>query len=186
MKIYTKKGDDGSTGLLGGSRVPKHHMRIEAYGNIDELNSWIGLLREKMKGTKHADVLLEIQDRLFTIGSHLAVEPGYEGRVPLPQMDESDVQTLEKRIDEMDAELPPMTHFVLPGGNEVTAFCHIARCVCRRSERSVTFLTEHHPVDKVLLRYVNRLSDYLFTLGRKIGLETGAEEMPWKPRKSRE
>lgn len=182
MKIYTKRGDDGTTGLLGGMRVPKHHARIEAYGNVDELNSYLGVLRDLLEGSNHTAVLLEIQDRLFTIGSHLALEPGYEGRMQLPSITEEDVAFLEKEMDRMDASLPEMKNFVLPGGHIAVSHCHVARCICRRAERSVTFLTEQNPVPGVILHYLNRLSDYLFVLSRMVSQEKGAVETAWKPR----
>lgn len=182
VKIYTKKGDDGTTGLLGGTRVAKHHARIEAYGNVDELNSWIGLLRDELNDTPHAALLLEVQDRLFTLGSHLALDPAHVGKMTLPELRENDLVRLENAIDMMDSKLPPMRNFVLPGGHTVVSHCHIARCVCRRSERSVTFLTEQSEVPGVILQYLNRLSDYLFVLSRMVSVEKNAPEMPWKPR----
>jgi cob(I)alamin adenosyltransferase len=182
VKIYTKKGDDGTTGLLGGTRVAKHHARIDAYGNVDELNSWIGLLRDELHDTEHVSMLLEIQDRLFTLGSHLALDPEHVGKMTLPELSHTDVDALEKAMDAMDAKLPPMRNFVLPGGHPVVSRCHIARCVCRRSERSVTFLTEQSQVPVVILQYLNRLSDYLFVLSRMVAVEKNASEMPWKPR----
>lgn len=182
VKIYTKKGDDGTTGLLGGTRVAKHHARIEAYGNVDELNSWIGLLRDELNDTPHAALLLEVQDRLFTLGSHLALDPAHVGKMTLPELREDDLVRLENAIDTMDSKLPPMRNFVLPGGHPVVSHCHIARCVCRRSERSVTFLTEQSEVPGVILQYLNRLSDYLFVLSRMVSVEKNAPEMPWKPR----
>lgn len=182
VKIYTKKGDDGTTGLLGGTRVAKHHARIEAYGNVDELNSWIGLLRDELNDTPHAALLLEVQDRLFTLGSHLALDPAHVGKMTLPELREDDLVRLENAIDMMDSKLPPMRNFVLPGGHPVVSHCHIARCVCRRSERSVTFLTEQSEVPGVILQYLNRLSDYLFVLSRMVSVEKNAPEMPWKPR----
>ena len=183
MKIYTRKGDDGTTSLLGGVRVAKHHARIEAYGNIDELNSYVGLLRDLLADSKHHAVLLEIQDRLFTIGSHLALDPSHEGKMQLPLLYAEDVKSLETAMDLMDEQLPPMKNFVLPGGNAVVSPCHIARCVCRRAERSIVFLKEQEPVDSLILEYVNRLSVYLFTLSRTVAVEKSANETPWIPRK---
>jgi cob(I)alamin adenosyltransferase len=182
MKIYTRRGDDGTTGLLGGKRVPKHHGRIEAYGNIDELNSYIGLIADLLPGTTHKSLLREIQDRLFVIGSHLALDPTHEGKMSLPEIAEGDVAKLELAMDEMDGILPEMKHFVLPGGHPTVSHCHIARCVCRRAERSLTYLNELEPVSGVILHYINRLSDYLFVLARMVALESGTEEIPWKPR----
>jgi cob(I)alamin adenosyltransferase len=181
MKIYTKTGDKGQTSLLGGSRVPKHHIRIESYGTIDELNSYIGLLRDQAINAKHIEVLLEIQDRLFTIGSYLASEP-QKSKVKIPLLKEEDVVFLEKQIDAMNETLPPMRSFILPGGHTTVSFCHIARCVCRRAERLVVHLSETETVSDIILRYLNRLSDYLFVLARKLTEELNASEIPWKPR----
>ena len=182
MKVYTKKGDKGSTGLLGGTRVPKHHIRIDAYGNVDELNSYIGLLRDLLSTTPHFTVLLEIQDRLFTLGSHLALDPKHVGKMKLPEVIDEDVTYLEKEIDRMEADLPPMKFFVLPGGHPTVSHIHIARCVCRRAERGVSLLNEDSEQPEIILRDLNRLSDYLFMLSRKVTQELGAKEIPWKPR----
>lgn len=181
MKIYTKKGDGGTTGLIGGTRLPKHHIRIESYGTVDELNSYIGLLRDLITDPSLIPVLLEIQDRLFTIGSHLAADP-VKSKMELPKLLESDVTYLETEIDAMDQELEPMKFFVLPGGHPTVSHCHIARCVCRRAERLITHLAENEPVEALIGAYMNRLSDYLFMLSRKLTSDLGAEEMPWKPR----
>jgi cob(I)alamin adenosyltransferase len=182
MKIYTKKGDDGTTGLLGGTRVPKHHIRIDAYGNVDELNSYIGLLRDLLAETEHESVLLEIQDRLFTMGSHLALDPEHVGKMTLPQLSEDDVQFLEREMDKMELQLPEMRHFVLPGGHIAVSHTHIARCICRRAERSITYLAEQNTVPNVIMHYLNRLSDYLFVLSRMVAKEKSAIEMAWRPR----
>ena len=182
MKIYTKKGDSGSTGLLGGTRVPKHHIRIDAYGNVDELNSYIGLLRDLLSGTTHVALLLEIQDRLFTLGSHLALDPDHIGKMKLPEVIDEDVKRLENEMDRMEDLLPEMKNFVLPGGHITVSHCHIARCICRRAERSVSLLNEESAQPEIILRYLNRLSDYLFVLSRMVTLENNAEETPWKPR----
>ncbi len=182
MKIYTRKGDDGTTGLLGGVRVAKHHARIEAYGNVDELNSYIGLLRDLLVTSQHETLLLSIQDRLFTIGSHLAVDPAHKGKMKLPELSEEDVRSLEQAMDALDEVLPPMTNFVLPGGHATVSHCHVARCICRRAERSIVFLHEQEQVDSLILEYINRLSDYLFTLSRVVALEMKAKETPWIPR----
>jgi cob(I)alamin adenosyltransferase len=179
MKIYTKKGDDGTTGLLGGTRVPKHHLRIEAYGTVDELNSYLGLLRDLAPA--HKEILLFIQDRLFTLGSHLAVDPSHEGKMKLPEIHEADVTALETAMDTMDESLEPMRNFILPGGNVVVSHCHIARTICRRAERCVAALNDHEKVDDLIMHYLNRLSDYLFVLSRKLTVEFNAEEIPWKP-----
>lgn len=182
MKIYTRKGDDGTTGLLGGVRVSKHHARIEAYGNVDELNSYIGLIRDLVANSSHADFLVSIQDRLFTIGSHLAVDPSHQGKMQLPSLSEADVSALETAMDGMDERLAPMKNFVLPGGHATVSHIHIARCICRRAERSVVFLHELSPVETLIMEYMNRLSDYLFTLSRMVAQEFGATETPWIPR----
>lgn len=180
MKIYTKKGDDGTTGLLGGTRIPKHHLRIEAYGTVDELNSHLGMLRDY-----YADVqeqIINIQDKLFTIGSHLALDPDHKGKMNLPSINDSDVLQLEYWMDSMDETLPPMRNFVLPGGHVAVSQAHIARTVCRRAERLVAHLNEAEPVEPITLQYLNRLSDYLFVLSRFISANIGANETPWIPR----
>ncbi len=181
MKIYTKTGDTGMTSLFGGKRVSKAELRIDSYGTVDELNSYIGLLRDLEVNQKRKPVLIEIQDRLFTIGSMLATEPGND-KVKIPVLAETDIQLLEKEIDAMDEALPPMRSFVLPGGNTAISFCHIARTVCRRAERIVIALNSLEPVHPLIIQYLNRLSDYLFVLSRKMTKEIGAEETPWKPR----
>ncbi|HYV91892.1 MAG TPA: cob(I)yrinic acid a,c-diamide adenosyltransferase [Chitinophagales bacterium] len=181
MKIYTRKGDNGTTQLIGGTRVPKHHLRIEAYGTIDELNSWMGLLRDSLNDEHPKLVLKEIQDRLFTIGSLLASDPE-SSRMKVPDLHEHDVELLEKEIDTMQEVLPELKTFVLPGGNAVNAMCHIARCVCRRSERLAVQLSEAEKAEPLILKYLNRLSDYLFVLARKISFDARSEELPWKPR----
>jgi cob(I)alamin adenosyltransferase len=181
MKIYTKTGDKGQTSLLGGSRVYKHHPRIEAYGTIDELNSYIGLLGDQKVNTNRRALLKEIQDRLFTIGANLAAEPE-KNKKQMPDLLPTDIELLEKEMDTMDAELPELRAFVLPGGHESVSFCHIARTVCRRSERLVIALAEEVEVAEIIVQYLNRLSDYLFVLSRKMGQELGATEISWKPR----
>ncbi len=181
MKIYTKKGDKGTTSLIGGTRVPKHSLRIESYGTVDELNSYIGLIRDQEISADYKAQLIEIQDRLFTIGSSLAADPE-KSKMKLPDLLESDVQFLEDKMDEMDAQLPEMRFFVLPGGHTTVSYCHLARCVCRRAERIATNLHEHEFVAPVVMQYLNRLSDYLFVLGRKLTQDLGAEEQPWRPR----
>lgn len=183
MKIYTRKGDDGSTGLLGGARVPKHHARIESYGNVDELNSYLGLIRDLLAESTHAEVILNVQEKLFTMGSHLALDPEHIGKMALPELHDSDVADLEKAMDAMEETLPEMRHFVLPGGHPAVSHCHVARCICRRAERSVVFLAEQSAVPELILSYLNRLSDYLFVLSRKLTQEFGAEEKPWIPQK---
>lgn len=181
MKIYTKKGDSGETSLIGGFRVPKNNIRIEAYGTVDELNSWIGLVRDNFPDDRTRAVLLEIQDRLFTMGSLLA--SGSENpKMKLPEIKEEDVLLLEKEIDEMNLHLPEMKHFILPGGNTTVSYCHIARCVCRRAERASTAVDQENKINPFIIKYLNRLSDYLFVLSRKIGQHFNSEELVWKPR----
>ena len=181
MKIYTKTGDKGQTSLIGGVRVPKYHLRIESYGTIDELNSYIGLIREQDIEIHYKGVLKEIQDRLFTIGSVLASDPE-KSRMKIPDLKDEDVVLLENEMDKMDALLPELKHFILPGGGKEASFCHIARCVCRRAERLVVQLAEVNFVDDTVIVYLNRLSDYLFVLGRKLSADTGNEENKWFPR----
>ena len=182
MKIYTKTGDKGQTSLLGGSRVSKAHLRIDAYGNVDELNSWMGVLRDHPANLSRSLLLIEIQDRLFTIGSQLAKEPG-ESRFAIPEIFSSDVDRLEHAIDEMNEALPPMKNFILPGGHQIVSFAHVSRTVCRRAERGVVALNEHEEVNELIIRYLNRLSDYLFVLSRKLGAELAVTEVPWVAKK---
>jgi len=181
MKIYTKTGDQGTTALFGGLRLPKSDLRIEAYGTIDELNSHVGLLRDQPVNVSRKDVLIEIQDRLFTIGSMLATEPG-NTKVKIPSLQESDITFLEKEIDKMDEQLPPMKFFVLPGGHQSISIGHVVRTVCRRAERLVISLNTQSPVDALVIKYLNRLSDYIFELCRMMAHELNVEETPWKPR----
>ncbi|MFD2248220.1 cob(I)yrinic acid a,c-diamide adenosyltransferase [Pontibacter ruber] len=182
MKIYTKTGDKGTTSLIGGTRVAKSHLRIESYGTVDELNSYIGLVRDQEVNKGRADILKEIQDRLFTIGSVLATDPDKNVKMGTPDLHEEDVVLLEQEIDKYTTEVPPLRAFVLPGGNQSVSFCHVARCVCRRAERLVIRLQEESPVDDLVIIYLNRLSDYLFALCRKMTYELQAEEVVWKPR----
>lgn len=181
MKIYTKKGDKGTTGLIGGTRISKSSLRIEAYGTIDELNSFIGLVRDQKINEKYVNQLLEIQDRLFTIGSSLASDPE-KSKMKIPDLHLTDVELLEKWMDEMDQDLPEMKNFILPGGHTAVSFCHIARCVCRRAERVIVDLHQHEFVDDLVISYTNRLSDYLFVLCRKITQDLAVTEYPWRPR----
>jgi len=181
MKIYTKTGDKGTTALFGGMRVSKADLRIETYGTVDELNSYIGLVRDQEVNARRKNILVEIQDRLFTMGSILATKPG-NTNVKVPSLSESDVTFLENEIDGMEVLLPPMKSFVLPGGHQSVSFCHVARTVCRRAERLVIGLDAQEKADPLIIQYLNRLSDYLFVLSRKMTSELGAEEMPWKPR----
>jgi cob(I)alamin adenosyltransferase len=189
MKVYTKTGDTGTTSLFGGTRVPKDHIRIESYGTVDELNSYIGLVRDQEMNVHYKDILVEIQDRLFTIGAILATPPEKEvkknGELRLKKLGivESDVELLENEIDSMESELPPMTHFVLPGGHTTVSYCHLSRCVCRRAERLAVHLSHNEPVAEIAIKYLNRLSDYLFVLARKLSQDLQAEEVQWIPRK---
>jgi cob(I)alamin adenosyltransferase len=182
MKIYTKTGDKGQTSLIGGTRVPKHHIRIEAYGTVDELNSWMGVIRDSVSDDTTKKLIIDIQDKLFTIGSHLASDPE-KSKMKLPEITDTHVAVMEVAIDEMDKVVPPMKNFVLPGGHLSVSYCHVARCVCRRAERCIIHLSETAPVEDVIVRYVNRLSDYLFMLSRKLTHDLGAEEIPWIPAK---
>lgn len=181
LRIYTKTGDKGETSLIGGTRLPKHHIRIEAYGNVDELNSWIGLLRDQAIDGNYVQILLEIQDRLFTIGSLLATDPE-KNKMKLPEIKETDIALLEKEIDAMEEKLDPMKSFVLPGGHPVVSYCHVARCVCRRAERAVLKVAANEKVEELIYKYLNRLSDYLFVLSRKLAKDLNAPEAPWVPR----
>ncbi|WP_297692963.1 cob(I)yrinic acid a,c-diamide adenosyltransferase [uncultured Eudoraea sp.] len=189
MKIYTKTGDKGSTSLFGGTRVTKHHIRINAYGTVDELNSWLGLLRDQKIDTHSREMLITTQDKLFTVGAILATDPekaqlksGKE-RLNIPLLSITDVEHLENEIDMMNETLPPMTHFILPGGHTNVSYCHIARTICRRAERMVSLLHENEPVDSMVLIYLNRLSDYLFVLARKLSFDLKADEIKWIPEK---
>ena len=180
FKIYTKTGDTGETSLFGGARVPNSHLRVEEYGTVDELNSYIGLLCDLIDTPQYQLVLKEIQDRLFTIGSVLANDPSKSMMVPDIKVE--DVQLLENEIDKMEDELPALKNFILPGGHQTVSFCNIARTVCRRAERLVVALDAIEKIDPLSIKYLNRLSDYLFVLGRKVGKDLGAAEVIWKPR----
>ncbi|MCS6935861.1 MAG: cob(I)yrinic acid a,c-diamide adenosyltransferase [Chitinophagales bacterium] len=182
MKIYTKTGDLGETSLFGGKRVLKSDLRIDAYGTVDELNSWIGLLRDVQTDADVKSLLVTIQDRLFTLGASLAADPENE-KLRLPPLLDSDVEELEKAIDTYEEKLEPLKHFVLPGGHPHVSYCHIARTVCRRAERLTVALHREAQVHPLIIRYLNRLSDYLFTLARKMSAELRAEEIKWIPRK---
>ena len=183
FKIYTKTGDLGKTSLIGGTKVPKNNIRIEAYGTIDELNSYIGLTADQLTHEPSKNILKEIQDRLFTIGSSLACDPDKEQKLKIPDLKESDVQLLEKQIDAMNETLPEMKFFVLPGGHIAVSTTHIARCVCRRAERWCVNMQEQNLfVDPLVIKYLNRLSDYLFVLARYAGHLLRVEDIPWKPR----
>lgn len=178
MKIYTKTGDKGTTALFGGKRVSKADLRIDTYGTVDELNSWMGMVRDLEVNQKRSAPLIRIQNNLFVVGSILATEPGND-KVKIPALSETEVQFLEHEIDAMETELPAMRFFVLPGGHTSISTCHIARTVCRKAERLVIALNEQEPVDGMVIQYLNRLSDYLFVLSRKVRQELGVEETPW-------
>lgn len=189
MKIYTKTGDAGTTALFGGTRVSKHHIRIESYGTLDELNSHLGLLRDQEMNEEYKNVLVDIQNKLFTIGAIMATDPekailknGKE-RLNIEKISTADIEHLESEMDRMNADLPEMTHFVLPGGHQTVSFCHIARCVCRRAERLAVALFELEPFEANALKYLNRLSDYLFVLARKLSQDLRADEVKWIPEK---
>ena len=181
FKIYTKTGDKGETSLIGGTRVAKHHLRIESYGTVDELNSYVGLIRDQEINVHYKEVLIEIQDRLFTIGSSLASDPE-KSKMKIPDLKEEDVLLLEREMDKMDESLPEMKSFILPGGHTTVSYCHIARCVCRRAERMTIHLAETSFVTDLVIKYLNRLSDYLFVLSRKLSQDLHTKEIPWKPR----
>lgn len=183
FKIYTKTGDKGNTSLIGGTKVPKSHIRIESYGTIDELNSHLGFLIDQIELTHLKEFLKDIQDRLFTIGSSLACDPDKEPLMKLPDLKEEDIGILEKSIDEMNEELPVMKNFILPGGHPVISTAHIVRCVCRRAERICVNMQEQEMfIDPLVIKYLNRLSDYLFVLARYIGFILQVPEIAWKPR----
>ena len=183
MKIYTKTGDKGTTSLIGGTKVPKSHHRIEAYGTVDELNSYLGLIRDLTQDDHSLRVLTDVQDRLFTIGSSLACDPIKEPKMRLPDLHATDIEVLENEIDRMNEVLAPMKHFIIPGGHPSVSHIHIARCVCRRAERACVRLElESLEVDPLVLQYLNRLSDYLFVLARYAGKSLEVPEIPWKPR----
>ena len=182
MKIYTKTGDKGTTSLIGGTKVSKSHYRIEAYGTVDELNSYIGLCRDLTTDAHITDVLLETQDRLFTIGSNLACDPEKETKLKIPVLKDDDIIRLEREIDRMNEKLPPMKSFILPGGHPLVSHVHIARCICRRAERCcVRLIDEGSRIDPNIIRYLNRLSDFLFMLARYTADKLNLSEIPWKP-----
>ncbi|WP_374164721.1 cob(I)yrinic acid a,c-diamide adenosyltransferase [Arcticibacter sp. MXS-1] len=180
MKIYTKTGDKGYTSLIGGTRVPKYNLRIEAYGTVDELNSYIGLIKDHDIEEDQRTVLLRVQECLFVVGAILASDPE-KSRMKLPEMGQADIDLLEQEIDKMDDILPPLRHFVLPGGAPAVSFCHVARCICRRAERITVHLAEVSSVPEPILVYLNRLSDYLFVLARKVCADKQIEEIKWVP-----
>ena len=178
VKIYTKGGDKGETSLLGGTRVLKSHDRVEAYGNLDELNSFIGLIRDQEIHIHYRKVLTRIQENLFIAEALIARDPEKEIQ-PLPILKEEDILLLENEIDQMNEDLPPIRNFILPGGHTTVSYCHIARTVCRRAERSLIRLNKNSPVEDIIIRFLNRLSDYLFVLARKTGKDAGAVETSW-------
>jgi len=181
MKIYTKTGDKGETSLIGGTRVPKFHLRIECYGTVDELNSYVGLIQCQDIDPHAQQILKEVQDRLFTIGASLAADPE-KSRMKIPDLKPEDITLLETEMDTMNELLPELKHFVLPGGNTIVSYCHLARCICRRAERLTVHLASESFVDNQITVYLNRLSDYFFVLGRKLSFDLKSEENIWLPR----
>ena len=179
-KIYTKTGDLGETSLLGGTRVSKSHGRVEAYGTIDELNSFLGLLRDQQTGEHYKTILLRIQENLFIAEAMVAADPNLQ-HTSLPMLRDEEIQLLENEIDEMNKSLEDLSHFILPGGYAPSSLCHICRTVCRRAERAVIRLSATNPADEIIIRYLNRLSDYLFVLARKTGKDAGTDETLWVP-----
>ncbi|MDA9125793.1 cob(I)yrinic acid a,c-diamide adenosyltransferase [Flavobacteriaceae bacterium] len=189
MKIYTKTGDNGTTGLVGGTRIPKHDLRIDCYGTVDELNSYLGLIRDQTISDDSKTTLIKIQNQLFIIGSLLATDPekikdeSKRKRLGITLLKSEAIVFLETEIDTMNSVLPPMTHFILPGGHQTVSFCHIARCICRRAERNISKLNTEQPIQPEILIYLNRLSDFIFVLARKLSKELHAEEIKWIPNK---
>jgi cob(I)alamin adenosyltransferase len=181
MKIYTKTGDKGSTSLIGGKRVPKYHIRIEAYGTVDELIAYIGLIRDQVNEPEIKSNLIEIQDRLMTCASILAADCD-DCKVKIPILKNSDIEFLENEIDKMENNLPQLQNFILPGGNTLVSFCNISRTVCRRAERVIIKLSEEQNVPESVIKYINRLSDYLFVLSRKFIKDFNIKEIPWLPK----
>lgn len=179
-KIYTRKGDKGMTSLLGGTKVPKSHLRIESYGTVDELVSFLGLLRDQPIDPLLKHNLVLIQERLFTIEAHLAADPAKE-KPGLPEISQGDIDFLESEMDQMNEQLPALHSFILPGGEAAASMAHVSRCICRRAERLTVRLSEQSPVDDIIIRYLNRLSDYLFVAARKILHDNKGLETPWKP-----
>lgn len=181
MKIYTKTGDIGETSLFGGRRVLKSELRIDAYGTVDELNSWVGLLRDVQTVPGNREILKEVQDRLFTLGATLAADPD-NPKLKHPDIHEQDIELLERKMDEMEQGLEPLRHFVLPGGHVHVSYCHLARTVCRRAERLCVALHQTDPQHPLVIKYLNRLSDFFFMLGRRMAADLGVEEVKWMPR----
>jgi cob(I)alamin adenosyltransferase len=190
MKIYTKTGDEGTTALFGGTRVKKYNLRIDSYGTVDELNAYIGLIKDQNIHNSVKESLLKIQNELFTLGAMLATPPEKETlksgqeRLNIPKIDDKSIQFLENEIDKMETELPQMTHFILPGGHQAVSFCHVARCVCRRAERLCVALNDEQTINSDILKYLNRLSDYLFVLARKLSKDLQVAEIKWIPTKN--
>lgn len=182
FKIYTKTGDSGQTSLIGGTRVPKYHNRIEAYGTLDELNSFVGLIRDQNIDESLKQILIEIQDRLFTCETMLAIDPEKTPLRKLPELVEQDIVLLENEIDRMNEELPVLANFILPGGHTAVSYCHVARTVCRRAERTTLRLSLQSQVNPLIIKYLNRLSDYLFVLSRKLARDFNAIETRWNAR----
>ncbi len=183
FRIYTRTGDKGSTSLIGGVRVSKHHVRIESYGTVDELNSQLGLVNDLSADAEVTEWIREVQDRLFTLGAELATAPDKDVKMKLPDLHDTDVTWLEGRIDFMNETLPEMRSFIIPGGNAGASACHVARCICRRAERiCVGMVEDGETIPGLAVGYLNRLSDFLFVLARYIGHKAGAEELPWRAR----
>ena len=180
MRVYTRTGDDGTTGLIGGTRVKKYDLRLEAYGTVDELNSWIGMLRSQEISPEDMADLIEIQNNLFIIGALLATDTTKVEKSVNWDGAEKSVLFLEKRMDQILDTLPPLTNFLLPGGNNAVSYCHIARTVCRRAERRTYQLAAGVEVPADVLKYLNRLSDFLYVLSRKVAQDSGIKEIPWK------
>jgi len=181
FKIYTKTGDKGETSLIGGVRVPKYHLRIESYGTVDELNSYLGIIKDLSMSEERKALIYEIQDRLFTIGSELACDPE-KGKMKVPDLFMADIERLESEIDKMNEVLPELKSFILPGGNLLASNCHVARCICRRAERLVVHLSSESIIPDLVITYLNRLSDFLFVLSRMVVYENKGEEVVWRPR----
>lgn len=179
MKVYTKKGDKGETSLIGGKRVSKAHARIEAYGTIDELNSFVGLVRDYCSDKAQNELLYKIQNTLFVVGSNLASTP--DSKMEIPDLKSKEIEELENAIDDMELKLPALKNFVLPGGHPSVSHAHVARCVCRRAERLCVLLSDQESIDDSIIPYLNRLSDYFFVLSRKLSYDNDAEEVLWQP-----
>lgn len=178
-KVYTRTGDQGTTSLVGGTRISKTDVRLESYGTIDELNSYLGLLQTFLADEADSSFLLKVQNKLFTIGSYLATDQEKIALNAASIIFLSDIETIEHRIDEIDEQLPPINHFVIPGGSREAAVCHICRTICRRAERRILTLDTHCEVDKNVIAYMNRLSDYLFLLSRKLNHNNNHNEIFW-------